>query len=189
MTEVDELRAVGNEPPPCPHRIGPGGDQRSLELVEIDEGEVTILRRVDVGPEVDAFVGLSCEVQPPIALRHQGDRHERRVVLAVVVLDGLDEAEGGLAAVDDGDPPEVDGHAKPPRVGQPATSVQRTHPGGQPVRAVLWDGLNDVPSVCPNQGWTTRRAAAAPTRRFGGPPVSARPGHAARPHQSLYGVP
>ena len=89
------------------------GHQRLLEAPVVEVGRLALpvgLVHERRRPEVVRLVGFADEPGPAVRLGEQGDGADGRAALQVEFADGVDDAHGRLATVDDGHALEVYGH-------------------------------------------------------------------------------
>ena len=101
------------KPQPGPDGVGLHGHERLLQARVVEVGRLPLaVRLVHEGgrAEVIRLVGLPDEARAPVGIREQGDRRDARAALEVELADGVDDAHGRLAAVDDGHALEICGH-------------------------------------------------------------------------------
>ena len=103
LAQRGELGPLGHEAPARPHRVRAAGDERPLELGEVEVGHRAHVVRV-VRADEHGLVGLAHRHRVAVDRRVHGDGADRRegaLVLGVPLPDGVDQAHRGLATVDD----------------------------------------------------------------------------------------
>jgi hypothetical protein len=103
MTQLGEVRVLGDEPPPDPHRVGLRRQERDLEQVVVQ------VRPACSGAQRIRDVGFADEHGGRLGVRVQRDRSDGRGigVLGIQIPHGVDQPHCGLPAVHDRDPAEV----------------------------------------------------------------------------------
>ena len=113
IAELHEVRALGDEAPPGPHRVGVGLGERALEPLEIEIDDVplpvSVLDDGSVG-ELDGLICFADVERVAFGRSIERDGLNRRALLAVEVPHGANQAQGGLGAVHNGDATEIGAH-------------------------------------------------------------------------------
>ena len=135
--QLGELRALGDEAPADPRRVGPRRDERPLQRVEVEVRAV----------EQHRLVGLAHEHRRALGRGVQGDGADVLVAFDAQLAHRVDETHRGLTAVDHCDPTE------PP-----------THHGRMvcPIRGPI--DQRGVRTTCCTTARRCRRAACRPVR-------------------------
>ncbi len=146
LAELGELRALGDEAPADPDRLGARFGKRALEVGQV---EVAVF-------ECDGLVGLAHEHRLPLRGGMESDQANRLLPLGVELAHRVDHAHGGLAAVDDREPCERPSHeflmassvapTPPRRTGWPGR-MRLSGPVRRPVDDAMRLGLPGLSSV------------------------------------------
>ncbi len=107
--ERREVRVFGDETPPDPDGIGLGGEEGFGQAAVVEVADPALAGAIGVGgrSEIEGLVGLSDEHRPPVGFGVERDRPEVEIVFDAVLADRVDEADGRLTPIDDGDALEV----------------------------------------------------------------------------------
>ncbi len=112
--QLGELRMVGHHAPAGPRGLGPALQQRPLQAraVEVAAAEPATVVREGRRADADGVVGLAREHRGAVDVGVEHHRLQPQALLAVELVDRVDQPHGGLAAVHDGDSLELPLHCR-----------------------------------------------------------------------------